>query len=83
MQGCFRGVRQFNLGMVLVSQYLSQLAGNTLDAVEGNVGTIFSYEIGPGDEKTMLHYMAAASKRGELTKLDKFTAATYMRDPEG
>lgn len=75
-------LRKFKLGMVLANQYLSQLVGQTRDAVEGTVGTIFSFEVGHDDERDMLHYMRTFQE-GELVNLGAFNAAVYMRDPDG
>jgi hypothetical protein len=71
-------VRQFGLGMVLANQYLAQLTGDAQDAVEGNVGTMFSFEIGQTDARHMRHYMTTFTDE-ELTSLGLHRAAVSMR----
>ena len=71
-------VRKFGLGLVLANQFLAQLTGETQDAVEGNVGTMFCFEIGHSDARAMKHYMTTF-EADELTALGKFKAAASMR----
>ena len=71
-------VRQHGLGLVLANQFLSQLTGEVQDAVEGNVGTMFSFEIGHSDARIMRHYMTTF-EQDELTSLGKYKAAVSMR----
>lgn len=70
--------RKFKLGLVLANQFLGQLTGDVQSAIEGNVGTMISFEIGESDERSMLHYMSTFTDKA-LTNLGKFKAAVSMR----
>lgn len=72
-------VRKFDLGLVLANQFLAQLTGETQDAIEGNVGTMFCFEIGASDAKAMQTYMQPSFQRDDLVALGKFKAAVSMR----
>lgn len=71
-------VRQHGLGLVLANQYLTQLTGEAQDAVEGNVGTMFCFEVGATDAKGMRYYMNTFETE-ELTNLGEYKAAVSMR----
>ena len=49
--------RKHGLGLVLSNQYTRQLTGSTLDAIEGNVGTLISFEVGDTDAGVFAPYM--------------------------
>lgn len=72
-------VRQFGLGMVLANQYFRQLEGATFDAVEGNVSTLISFEVGARDAATAADYMAPEISKHDLTHLGVYRAAVSLR----
>jgi hypothetical protein len=72
-------VRQFGLGMVLANQYFRQLQGDTFDAVEGNISTLISFEVGGRDASTAADYMAPEISKHDLTHLGVYRAATSLR----
>jgi hypothetical protein len=71
-------VRKSGLGLVLANQYLAQWAGETQKAIEGNVGTLISFEVGSDDARVMKRYMDTFTEE-ELTHLGKYQAAISMR----
>jgi len=71
-------LRQHGLGLILVNQYLRQLTGDVQQSIEGNFGTMFSFEIGYSDARAMQHYMTTFDVDA-LTSLGKYKAATSMR----
>lgn len=71
-------VRQHGLGLILANQFLHQFTSEVQDAIEGNVGTMFSFEIGRGDARAMKHYMTTFEAE-DLTSLGKFKSAVSMR----
>lgn len=71
-------VRQHGLGLILANQFLHQFTSDVQDAIEGNVGTMFSFEIGRGDARAMKHYMTTF-EADDLTSLGKFKSAVSMR----
>ncbi len=46
-------LRKYRVGLILAHQYLSQLDLQVRDAVLGNVGTIISFRLGPGDAEIL------------------------------
>lgn len=72
-------LRQFGLGIVLANQYLRQLEGATLDAIEGNVSTLISFEVGARDAGVLGEYMSPEISKHDLTHLGKYRAAVSQR----
>ncbi len=72
-------VRKHGLGLVLANQYFRQLAGDTLDALEGNVGTLIAFEVGEPDAQTLAAYLKPALKKEDLIAFGKYRAAVSLR----
>lgn len=71
--------RKRGLGLVLSNQYLKQLVGKTLDAIEGNVATLVSFEVGEPDARTLGAYVKPQFQLDDLTHMGKYRAAVSMR----
>lgn len=71
--------RKQGLGIVLANQYLEQLVGATLDAIEGTVGTMVGFEVGESDAKALVPYLKPSFQVNDLVKLGKFRAAVSLR----
>lgn len=72
-------VRQFNLGLVVINQFLRQLAGDTLDALMGNVATLVNFEVGDPDARALEPYMRPGFTRDALVALGEHRAAVSLR----
>jgi hypothetical protein len=72
-------VRKFNLGLVLINQFLDQLAGPTLKALLGNAGTLIGFEMGETDAKILDAYFKPEFETQSLLKLGKHRAAVTTR----
>ncbi len=71
--------RKQGLGIVLANQYLDQLAGDTLRAVEGTVSTLMAFEVGDTDAKAFAPYLKPSFEAQELVGLGKYRAAVSLR----
>lgn len=71
--------RKQGLGLVLANQYLKQLAGDTLQAVEGTVGTMIAFEVGDPDAQAFAPYTRPHFQVTDLITLGKFKAALSLR----
>ncbi len=71
--------RKQGLGLVLANQYLKQLSGSTLEAVEGNVATLITFEVGESDAHALSPYMKPEFQVEDLVKLGKYRAAVSTR----
>jgi hypothetical protein len=71
--------RKQGLGVVLANQYLHQLAGDTLEALEGNVGAFFAFEVGEQDARALALYMRPSFEAADLVALGKYRAAVSLR----
>lgn len=69
--------RQYNIGLVLANQWLSQFAGNQ-QAVEGNVGAMLAFEVGREDANIMRHYMNTFEAE-DLMRLGEHKVAISIR----
>ena len=72
-------VRKYGVGLVMANQYLFQLSEGMQKAVDGNVGTIFCFEIGQNDARLMQHYTKPQVGAEQLMRLGKFRAVVNMR----
>lgn len=72
-------MRKRDLGIVLANQYYKQLFGETLDAIEGNVGTLVAFEVGKSDAAIVSAYTKPQFLPDNLVKMGKYKAAVYMR----
>lgn len=71
--------RKYGLAITLSNQYYKQLAGETFEAVEGNVGTIIAFEVGESDARLISNYMKPAFTPNDLLALGKYRAAVSLR----
>lgn len=71
--------RKQGLGLTLANQYLDQLAGDTLRAVEGTVSTLVAFEVGEPDAKAFATYLKPSFTVSDLVALGKYRAAVSLR----
>ncbi|HQU07604.1 MAG: hypothetical protein B7X04_01515 [Parcubacteria group bacterium 21-54-25] len=62
-------LRKYGVGMVLVHQYLDQLAPEIRHAVLGNVGTVISFRVGPHDAPFLAREFAPTFSTEDLVNL--------------
>jgi hypothetical protein len=75
----FSEARKYGLSLTTANQFLDQLAGKTLEAVMGNVGTTVVFRCSPDDGQTLAAYMQPEFKAKQLVNLDRFQAAVKMQ----
>jgi hypothetical protein len=75
----FSEARKFGLSLVVANQYLKQLAGETLDAMMGNVGAMVTFQCGLDDARKLAPYVKPAFEAEDLVNLDKYQAVVKMR----
>jgi hypothetical protein len=61
--------RKYGLNLTVANQYVSQMPEVVRDAVFGNVGTMISFRIGPGDSTVLGKYFEPVFEATDLTKL--------------
>jgi hypothetical protein len=61
--------RKYGLNLTVANQYVSQMPEVVRDAVFGNVGTMISFRIGPGDSAVLGKYFEPVFEAIDLTKL--------------
>jgi hypothetical protein len=61
--------RKYGLNLTVANQYVSQMPEVVRDAVFGNVGTMISFRIGPGDSAVLGKYFEPVFESIDLTKL--------------
>jgi hypothetical protein len=61
--------RKYGLNLTVANQYVSQMPEVVRDAVFGNVGTMISFRIGPGDATVLGKYYEPVFEAIDLTKL--------------
>lgn len=71
--------RKYGLALHLANQYFKQLAGDTLDAIEGNIGTMFAFEVGEKDAKDLDIFMGEKFTTDDLAKMGNYRAAVTTR----
>lgn len=71
--------RKYKLSLNLANQYISQLAGDTLDAIEGNTGTTIMFRVGPRDARTWQLFMQPEFEALDLANLNRFETAVKMQ----
>ncbi len=62
--------RKYGLNLTVANQYVSQMPEVVRDAVFGNVGTIVSFRVGPGDAKVLGEYFEPVFEATDLTRLN-------------
>lgn len=62
--------RKYGLNLTVANQYVSQMPETVRDAVFGNVGTMISFRVGPGDATVVGPYFAPAFEPADITTLN-------------
>jgi len=62
--------RKYGLNLTVANQYISQMPETVRDAVFGNVGTMVSFRVGPGDATIVGPYFAPAFEPQDITTLN-------------
>lgn len=76
-----RQARQKGLGLVVATQYARSIASKTLKALEGNIGTLVTFETDVDDAHLAIPLMEAFDAV-DLSNLGRFKAAVSMRSGE-
>jgi|GEM_PF-936722 len=79
----FSEARKFGLGLVVATQYFKRLAGDTLDAVMANVGTLVAFECDEADARIVSRYTKPHLDTSDLMSLGKYRAVISMRSGDG
>jgi len=69
--------RKYKLNLTMANQYIAQMPDEVRDAVFGNVGTIFSFQVGFDDAEYLSQQYGEEVLPPDLVSLSKYTA--YMR----
>lgn len=75
----FSEARKFGLSLVVANQYLKQLAGETLDALMGNVGAMIVFQCGLDDARALTPYMKPDFETEDLLNLGRYQAVVKLR----
>ncbi len=70
--------RKYGLNLTVANQYVSQMPEVVRDAVFGNVGTMISFRIGPGDAVALGKYFEPTFEAADLTRLHNQNIFTSM-----
>ena len=62
--------RKYGLNLTVANQYVSQMPEVVRDAVFGNVGTMISFRVGPGDSTVLGKYFEPVFEDTDLTRLN-------------
>ncbi len=62
--------RKYGLNLTVANQYVSQMPEVVRDAVFGNVGTMISFRVGPGDSAVLGKYYEPVFEAADLTRLN-------------
>lgn len=62
--------RKYGLNLTVANQYVSQMPEVVRDAVFGNVGTMISFRVGPGDSTVLGRYFEPVFEASDLTRLN-------------
>lgn len=79
LETMFSQGRSFGLSLATANQYFSQLPGETLEAVLGNVGTNISFAVGETSARHLAGLMRPEFTTDDLQQLDKYTAVVKMQ----
>lgn len=69
--------RKYKLNLTMANQYIAQMPEEVSDAVFGNVGSIFSFQVGFDDAEYISQQFGEEVMPPDLVSLSKYTA--YMR----
>ena len=67
------------ISVTLANQFYKQLAGETLDAVMGNVGSIIAFRSGMEDARVLASYLKPAFDVDDLVQMENYHAAVWMQ----
>jgi hypothetical protein len=70
-------LRKYRVNLILTNQYLSQLDPEVRDSVLGNVGTLVSFRVGPGDAAVLGEEFAPEFSATDLMNLPNYRI--YLR----
>ena len=62
--------RKYGLNLTVANQYVSQMPDVVREAVFGNVGTMISFRVGPGDSTVLGRYFEPEFEATDLTRLN-------------
>jgi hypothetical protein len=62
--------RKYGLNLTVANQYIAQMPETVRDAVFGNVGTMVSFRIGPGDSTIMAEYFQPVFEAADIRVLN-------------
>jgi hypothetical protein len=62
--------RKYGLNLTVANQYVSQMPDVVREAVFGNVGTMMSFRVGPGDSTVLGKYFEPEFEATDLTRLN-------------
>lgn len=62
--------RKYGLNLTVANQYIAQMPEVVRDAVFGNVGTMISFRVGPGDSTVLGRYFEPEFEATDLTRLN-------------
>ena len=62
--------RKYGLNLTVANQYVSQMPDVVREAVFGNVGTMISFRVGPGDSTVLGKYFEPEFEATDLTRLN-------------
>lgn len=69
--------RKYKLNLTMANQYIAQMPEEVRDAVFGNVGSLFSFQVGFDDAESISQQFGEEVLPADLVSLSKYTA--YMR----
>jgi len=75
----FSEAAKYALSLTVANQYLSQLAGDTLEAVLGNTGTTVMFACGNQDAQALGAYVKPVFDRQTLMNLDRFQTLVKLQ----
>jgi hypothetical protein len=70
----FSEARKYGLSLVVANQYFQQLAGDTLEAILGNVGTSIFFRVGPKDAAGLSTFLQPHYSSHDLQNIGRFHA---------
>lgn len=69
--------RKYHLNLMLTNQYIAQMPENVAKAVFGNVGTVISFRVGPGDASGLAKEFEPVFDANDLVNLGNYH--TYVK----
>lgn len=69
--------RKYRLNLTMANQYIAQMPDEVRDAVFGNVGSLFSFQVGFDDAEVVSQQFGEEVLPSDIVSLSKYTA--YMR----